>query len=98
AHSPAVLVPPAQPAPPGPVEWMQVAAPQRRDGELEPIVVVARGKERLRAGGPAGWHAGAWQHPGLQVPQPAQPAVEGGPETSWVRWPGSSNAGRPGGR
>ncbi|HJZ86806.1 MAG TPA: DUF4912 domain-containing protein, partial [Polyangia bacterium] len=47
AHSPAVLVPPAQPAPPGPVEWMQVAAPQRRDGELEPIVVVARGKERL---------------------------------------------------
>src|SRR5262245_58258656 len=48
-HSATVLVPPAEPYPEGPVEWMEVLPNRRRGAEFEPIVVVTRG----RAGEPA---------------------------------------------
>jgi hypothetical protein len=54
-HSATVLVPPAEPYPEGPVEWMEVLPNRRRGAEFEPIVVVTRGRPgeppvRLRQG------------------------------------------------
>jgi len=86
AHAGPILVPPAEPGPEGPVEWMEVAPARRRGAEREPIVVVARGKERLVRGVPAEWDAGAWRHPGSRVPPPPPP----GPEQPFLRLPGSS--------
>jgi uncharacterized protein DUF4912 len=73
-HSATVLVPPAEPYPEGPVEWMEVLPNRRRGAEFEPIVVVTRGRPgeppvRLRQG---------------------EPEVIGTPSSPWLRWPGSS--------
>jgi hypothetical protein len=96
AHSRTVLVPPSEPAPEGPVEWMEVVTPKRRGLELEPIAVVTRGKERVVRGAPPRWDAGSWHHPGSSVPLPSPPSRTngqpdaGGASSSWLRRPGSS--------
>jgi hypothetical protein len=45
AHSSLVRVPNAEPAAPGPVEWMEVVPGRSRGKEREPIVLVRRGAE-----------------------------------------------------
>jgi hypothetical protein len=93
AHSRAVLVPPAEPGPDGPVEWMEVVPNRRRGGDFEPIVIVTQGKERLVRGAPAHWEAGAWLHPGSSVPRPPIPqggSQMGGQGSFWLRLPSSS--------
>jgi hypothetical protein len=88
AHSRTVLVPPAEPGPAGPVEWMEVAPARRRTPGLEPIVIVTRAGERAVRGAPRldlplGTGAASAMRPQKAGAAPDQPS-------SWVRWPGSS--------
>jgi hypothetical protein len=56
AHSSLIRVPPAEPSPPGPVEWMEVVPSRTRGREREPLVLVRRGAghaERGLGGAPA---------------------------------------------
>src|SRR5262249_20388504 len=55
AHSSLIRVPNAEPAAPGPVEWMEVVPGKSRGREHEPLVIVRRGhehRERAVAGPP----------------------------------------------
>jgi hypothetical protein len=92
AHSPSVLVPPAEPGPEGPAEWMEVVPARRRGAAFEPIVVVTHGRERLVRGLAApSWHAGSWHHAGTRVvpssPHGPMPPGASRPASSWLRWP-----------
>jgi Domain of unknown function (DUF4912) len=49
-HSSLVRVPPRDPAPPGPVEWMEVVPGKSRGREREPLVLVRRGHEHAERG------------------------------------------------
>jgi hypothetical protein len=93
AHSAVVHVPPAEPGPDGPVEWMEVAPNRRRGGEFEAISVVVRGKDgkeqKVRGLSQGHWDEGAWHHPGSRMPvPPAWSSREVG--SSWIRQPRSS--------
>jgi hypothetical protein len=50
AHSSLVRVPPAEPAPPGPVEWMEVVPSRTRGRDREPLVIVRRGAGHTERG------------------------------------------------
>jgi hypothetical protein len=50
AHSSLVRVPPAEAAPPGPVEWMEVVPARSRGQVKEPLVIVRRGQEHSERG------------------------------------------------
>jgi hypothetical protein len=50
AHSSLQRIPHAEPAPPGPVEWMEVIPPRSRGREKEPLVIVRRGAGHTERG------------------------------------------------
>jgi hypothetical protein len=105
AHSALVRVPPAQPYPEGPVEWMEVLPVRRGGREYEPIVIVTRGRERVVRGASARWEAGAWHHAGSRAPGLAGELLGAShaartpgesPSADWLRWPSSSRQSPPG--
>jgi hypothetical protein len=69
AHSSLVRVPYAEPAPGGPVEWMEVVPPRSRGREKEPLVIVRRG-------------AGEHEERGLGGDEPGKPGSPGGYSSS----------------
>jgi len=78
AHSSLMRVPHAEPAAPGPVEWMEVVPARTRGREREPLVVVQRGKAR----GERGLFAPSGLSPRTEAPGEL---VEGPPGTSPTR-------------
>jgi hypothetical protein len=77
AHSSLMRIPHAEPAPPGPVEWMEVVPARTRGREREPLVVVQRGTAR----GERGLYAPSGLAPRGEAPE----LVEGPPGTSPTR-------------
>lgn len=50
AHSTSIRVPPSEPAPDGPVEWMEVVPGRTRGRDREPIVIVRRDHDHAERG------------------------------------------------
>ncbi|HZS36151.1 MAG TPA: DUF4912 domain-containing protein [Polyangia bacterium] len=82
AHSSLLRVPPAEPGPEGPTEWMEVVPGRTRGRERESLVIVRRGHDHAERG------------PRSAPPPGAQP---GGP-ASVGRWPGGGSSSPKGGQ
>jgi hypothetical protein len=83
AHSSLLRVPYAEPAPPGPVEWMEVVPERSRGREREPLVIVRRGPnehfERGLDDGGQGRPPGTWGGSSGSASPGAPPGSSGGP-------------------
>lgn len=94
AQAPRVRVPPAEPGPEGPVEWMEVAPARARGARIEPPEIGPRGPARPEGGRVPGalprWQEGGWQHVGgsrvpLKPGEGGLPSESEMPSSPW-RW------------